>query len=48
MKTTFRNGDLEEEVYIKQPEGFSSSESKHFVCKLNNSIYSLKQASRQW
>ena len=42
---TFFNGDLEEEVYMKQPEGFSSSESEHLVCKLNKSIYCLKQAS---
>ena len=34
VKTTFRNGDLKEEVYIKQPEGFSSSESKHLCASL--------------
>ena len=48
LKTTFLNGDLEEEVYMKQPKGFSSSESEHLVCKLNKSINGLKQASRQW
>ena len=45
VKMTFLNGDLEEEVHIKQPEGFSSSDSEHLVCKLKKSIYGLKQAS---
>ena len=34
VKTTFLNGNLEEEVYMKQLEGFSSSEGEHLVCKL--------------
>ena len=46
VKTTSLNGHLEEEVYMKQPKGFSSTKSEHLVYKLNKSIYRLKQASR--
>jgi hypothetical protein len=45
MKTTFLNKDLEEDVYMKQPEGFDDNSQK--ACKLRKSIYGLKQASRQ-
>ena len=48
VKTTFLNDDLDEEVYMKQLEGFFSSDYEHLVCKLNKSIYGLKQASHQW
>ena len=48
VKTTFLNGNLEEEVYMKQHEGFSSSEGEHLVCMLKKSMYGLKQASNQW
>ena len=48
VKTTFLNGDLKEEIYMKQPEGFITNGNDRIVCKLKKSIYGLKQASHQW
>ena len=42
VKTTFLNGNLEEEFYMKQPKDFSCSSGEHLVCKLNKSIHGLK------
>ncbi|XP_055803610.1 uncharacterized protein LOC129872713 [Solanum dulcamara] len=48
VKTTFLNGELEEELYIEQPEGFVVPDKENKVYKLVKSLYGLKQAPKQW
>jgi len=48
VKTTFLHGDLEEEIYMKQPEGFIVKGKNELVCKLKKSLYGLKQSPRMW
>ena len=48
VKTTFLNEDLEDEIYMEQPEGFVVKGQENNVCKLIKSFYGLKQAPKQW
>ncbi|KAL4021421.1 hypothetical protein IC575_020218 [Cucumis melo] len=48
VKTAFLNGNLEESIYMVQSEGFIQKGQEQKVCKLQKSIYGLKQASRSW
>ncbi|GJX11897.1 retrotransposon protein, putative, ty1-copia subclass [Tanacetum coccineum] len=48
VKTAFLNGYLDEDIYMVQPEGFVDLNHPRKICKLQRSIYSLKQASRSW
>ena len=48
VKATFLNGDLKENVYMKQPKGFIMEGKENMGCHLKKSIYGLKQGSRQW
>nr|GFA62083.1 hypothetical protein [Tanacetum cinerariifolium] len=48
MKTAFLNGNLREEVYVSQPNGFVDSDNPNHVYKLKNALYGLKQAPRAW
>ena len=44
VKTAFLNGELCEEVFYWQPEGFTVEGKENFVCQLKKSIYGLKQS----
>jgi len=47
LKTAFLHGDLEEDMYMAQLEGFQAPRKENLVCKLKKSLYGLKQAPRQ-
>ena len=48
VKTTFLHKDLEETIYMSQPEGFVEAKKEDLVCILRKSLHGLKQSQRQW
>ena len=50
VKTAYLNADIDCEIYVVQPEGFEkySDDGQKLVCKLNKSLYGLKQSGRNW
>jgi len=48
VKTAFLHRELEEEIYMLQPEGFAEIGKENLVCRLNKSLYGLKHAPKCW
>ncbi|GKF68602.1 retrovirus-related pol polyprotein from transposon TNT 1-94, partial [Tanacetum coccineum] len=48
VKAAFLNGELKEEFYVSQPDGFVAQEYPSHVYKLKKALYGLKQAPRAW
>ena len=48
VKTAFLYGELDEEIYLKQPDGFIKPGQEHKVWRLKKALYGLKQAPKCW
>ena len=48
VKTTFLHADLDQEIYMKQPKGFTVKGKKELICKLKKSLYGLEKSPRMW
>lgn len=48
VKSAFLNGELKEEIYLVQSEGFVKQGQEHIVCRLKKALYGLNQAPRSW
>jgi len=48
VKSAFLNGDLQEEIFVEQPEGFVNEGNENKVYFMKKALYGLKQAPRAW
>jgi hypothetical protein len=48
QKKTFPHGDLEEDIYMQQPQGYEVKGKENLVCRLKKSLYGLKKDPRKW
>ena len=48
VKTTLFHGDLEEDIYMQQPQRYEVKGKENLVCKLKKSLYGMKQYPRKW
>lgn len=48
IKAAYLNSDVDEDIFVYQPEGYAVKGKEQLVCKLNKAVYGLKQAARQW